>query len=71
MVMHESFYGVEVPDELRRVSERHQHHIGELVTTLRSAGLTEQLIEDAVDQLVASYRCQLLEAVKAIGARNA
>lgn len=69
--MHESFYGVEVPDELLRVSERHQQHIGELVVTLRSAGLTEQSIEEAVDQLVASYRSQLLEAVKAIGARHA
>lgn len=69
--MHKSFYGVEVPVELQRVSERHQQHIAELVTTLRSAGLTEHSIEDAVDRLVASYRSQLLEAVKSIGARSA
>ena len=69
--MTEGFYGVDVPDELQRVSERHRQHIADLAATLRSAGLTEQAIEDAVDQLVASYRCQLLAAVKAIGADNA
>lgn len=69
--MSDTFFGVEVPTQLREVSERHQIHIAELIAKLRSAGLHESSIEDAVDQLIANYRSHLIGAIKAIGASRA
>ena len=60
------FYGFQLPDELREVATRHQQHVADLVSKLRSSGMEDILIDQAVDQLVASYRAELLEAVKSL-----
>lgn len=62
-----SFYDFEIPKQLQEVAARHQQHVAELVTRLEQVGMDEELIERSVDQLIASYRSQLLEAVKALG----
>ena len=64
--MLDSFYDFEIPDELREVAKRHQQHVAELVSRLRSVGLDDQVIELSVDQLIASYRAELVEAVKTL-----
>lgn len=64
-------YGIEIPPELRDLTQRHQTHIGELVTQLRTVGLDDAAIEAAVDQLIGTYRGQLIDAVKAIGGHGA
>ena len=64
--MLDSLYGFQIPDELRDVASRHQLHVAELISKLRSVGLDDHLIERSVDQLVASYRAELLRAVKAL-----
>ena len=69
--MPELFYGMEVPDQLRELAERHQNHIAELVGKLRTVGMDDHAIEAAVDQLIENYRDQLVTAVKAIGATHA
>jgi hypothetical protein len=61
-----SIYEFPIPEELQAVASRHQQHVAELVTKLRSAGLADFLIERSVDQLIASYRVELLGAVKAL-----
>ena len=65
--MLDKFYDFPVPEELIEVAARHQQHVAELVSKLQSIGMDENLIERSVDQLIASYRVQLLEAVKALG----
>jgi lipase chaperone LimK len=60
-------YDFDIPDELKEVAARHQQHIAELVFSLRSAGMDDHLIERSVDQLIGSYKAQLLEAIKALG----
>ena len=62
-----SFYDFHIPEQLREVASRHQEHVAELVAKLKNCGMDEDLIERSVDQLIASYRSQLLEAVKALG----
>jgi hypothetical protein len=64
--MLDSFYDVEVPIELRDLATRHQQHVAALISKLRSVGLDDQMIERSVDQLIASYRAELLRAVKAL-----
>jgi len=67
----DTFYGVDVPLQLREISERHQRHISDLVTQLRDVGMDEKSIVNAVDRLIDSYRTQLLSAVQAIGGSHA
>lgn len=69
--MTDPLYGIEVPPELRDLTLRHQTHIGELVTQLRTVGLDDAAIEAAVDQLIGTYRAQLIDAVKAMGGHGA
>lgn len=61
------YYDFPVPDELREVALRHQQHVAELISKLRMVGMDNHLIEQSVDQLIASYRAQLLQAVRAVG----
>jgi uncharacterized membrane-anchored protein len=65
------FYGMEIPDQLRELAERHQTHIAELVGKLRTVGMDDHAIEAAVDQLIENYRTQLISAVKVIGGPHA
>lgn len=60
----------DMPDELRGVAKRHQQHIGELVSKLESLGINDETIERSVDQLIQSYRAELLEAIKALKVRD-
>lgn len=63
----QDFYGIDVPDRFREVAGRHQRHLAELVEKLRSAGMDSGLIERSVDQLIASFRSELLKAIKGMG----
>lgn len=64
--MMDEIYNFRIPSELKEVASRHQQHVAELVAKLRSAGMHDDLVERSIDQLIASYRAQLLEAVKAL-----
>ncbi len=61
----ETLYGIEVPQHLCALTERHTQHLAELIAMLRTVGMDETAIEEAVDQLIADYRVQLLDAVRA------
>lgn len=65
--MMDELEGVDLPPSLRALALRHQRNIAELVGRLRDVGLDEATIEAAVDQLVESYRSQLVDTVKALG----
>ncbi len=64
-------YGIEIPRELRDLADRHQGHIADLIERLRTVGLDDSAIESAVDQLMGTYRSQLVDAVKAVGGARA
>ncbi len=56
----------EIPEELYHLAEHHKQHLTELITMLRTVGMDEAAIEEAVDRLIADYRIQLLGAAKAL-----
>ncbi len=64
--MVETLYGIDVPQELCDLAERHKQHLAELITMLRTVGMSEESIEKAVDQLISDYRVQLLDAAKTL-----
>ncbi len=57
----------ELPDELRSAVQRHQKNIANLVVRLRSVGMTEALIKRSTDQLLESYRPELVRAIGTLG----
>jgi hypothetical protein len=65
--MSSSLYGLPIPEVLQDVAARHQQHILELVWQLKSVGMDARQIEASVDQLIASYRAELHDAVKEMG----
>lgn len=65
--MADSLYGMDIPEGLRGLASRHQANLAELAARMRTFGLDEPAIEAAVDELIAVYRNQLIEAVKALG----
>lgn len=68
--MIETLSDFDVPEQLLELVDRHKQHLIELVTKLRTVGIDEIAIEETVDQLIANYRVQLLEAAKALRAAS-
>jgi len=64
--MLDSFYEIAIPDELRGVATRHQQHVTQLISSLRSFGVDDQIIERSVDELIGSYRVELVTAIKTL-----
>lgn len=65
-------YDCEMPEQLRAVALRHEQHITKLVVQLRSLGMEEEVIQRSVDELISSYRGELVDAIKALaGCRHA
>lgn len=58
-------YDIDIPEPLRAVAARHEQHITKLIVQLRSFGMEEDAIQRSVDELIESYRGELVEAIKA------
>jgi hypothetical protein len=58
------FHDLQIPLELQASLERHHQHRAQLVTSLRSAGVDEAQIEKSVAVIIASYKAQLIQAMK-------
>lgn len=69
--MEHAYQGITIPPELRELTDRHHRNIGVLIEQLRTVGLDHDAIEEAVDQLMITYRTQLVHAVKAVGGNYA
>ena len=54
----------ELPAELEDSLQRHRRELKRLVAALRSAGVSEQMIEESVSVMIASYRDELILALK-------
>ncbi len=57
---------LDIPTELHASVMRHQAHLGQLVTSLRAAGLQEDMVETSVRGLVDSYAQELTAAIRAM-----
>lgn len=68
--MIESLSSVAVPQEFQELVERHHQHVADVIARLRTIGLDGSSIEGAVDQLMARFRANLLDAIQAIGGRH-
>ena len=60
------FDGLAIPAELEDSLQRHRENLARLVVTLRSAGLSEEQIEESVSVIVASYKSELLRTIKSM-----
>jgi len=60
------FADMQVPEALQASLQRHRENLARLVRNLQSAGISEEQIEASVTVLVASYRDELLRAVKSM-----
>jgi hypothetical protein len=58
------FHDLEIPVELEESLQRHREHLARLVVTLRSAGVDDAQIEESVSVIVASYKDELVRAMK-------
>jgi hypothetical protein len=61
------FYETMVADELREVATRYQQQSAELVLELRHDGTSDQLVQQTLDRLTASYEAQILDALRGVG----
>ena len=58
------FADLEVPEVLQASLERHRANLFRLIQDLQSAGVSEEQIETSVTVIVASYRDELVRAMK-------
>jgi hypothetical protein len=60
------FASLEVPPELEESLARHRRHLAELVRAMKTAGVSEDHIEESVSELIASYKTELLAAIRSM-----
>jgi dihydroxyacid dehydratase/phosphogluconate dehydratase len=60
------FDGLDVPDALQESLDRHRGNLAKLISTLHSAGVSDDQIEFSVSTIVFSYKQELLRAIKAM-----
>ena len=58
------FRDLEIPPELEESLQRHRENLARLVMSLRSAGVKDAQIEESVSVIVASYKDELIGAMK-------
>jgi hypothetical protein len=62
----DTFHDVEIPPELEESLHRHRENLSRLIISLRSAGISEAQIEESVSVIVASYKDELMQALKTL-----
>jgi hypothetical protein len=60
------FADMEIPPELEASLQRHREHLSRLVHTMRQAGISQEQIEDSVSVIIASYKDELIHAMKSL-----
>jgi hypothetical protein len=61
------FYQTVVAEELRELARRHQKQVVELAFELRHGDMDDQLLQQSIDRLTASYEAQIVQALRAVG----
>ncbi len=60
----DAFADLEVPPPLDESIARHRRHVAELVRTMKTAGVSDEQIEESVSVLIAAYKAELIEAIR-------
>ncbi len=60
------FAEIQVPEALQESLQRHRSNLATLIRSLEAVGLTDAQIESNVSVIVASYKEELLRAIKAM-----
>ncbi|MEO6923740.1 MAG: hypothetical protein ABI142_07945 [Bryocella sp.] len=60
------FANLEIPPQLEASIARHRQHLGELVHTMKTAGISHEQIEESVSVLIESYKAELLTAIRSM-----
>lgn len=60
----DAFADLEIPEPLQESMARHRENLFRLVSNMQSAGMSEDQIEASVSVIVASYKEELLRAIK-------
>ena len=55
---------IQIPEPLQESMQRHRENLVKLVANLQSVGVSEPQIEASVSVIVASYKEELLRAIK-------
>jgi hypothetical protein len=62
----DAYQGLDIPVELEESLRRHREHLARLVLSLRSAGFSREQIEESVSAIIASYKTELMAALRRI-----
>jgi hypothetical protein len=62
----DAYQGLDIPVELEESLRRHREHLARLVLSLRSAGFSRVQIEESVSAIIASYKTELMAALRRI-----
>ena len=60
------FADLEIPEALQASLERHRRNLAGLIANLQSAGISDEQIEASVTVIVASYKEELLRAIRLV-----
>jgi hypothetical protein len=63
-VQPDAFQELEIPFELEETFRRHREHLAHLVVSLQAAGVHSAQIEQSITVIVASYKAELIDAMK-------
>ena len=61
---------LDIPDSLQGAVASHQANVAKLVDQLRSVGMSDVAIEDAVGRIVDDYKSELFLVIKALRDNN-
>lgn len=60
------FQGFEIPPQLEENLKRHRENLESLIRSLQMVGISEAQIEESVSVIVASYKEELMQTIKAL-----
>jgi hypothetical protein len=60
------FADLDVPPQLEESLARHRMHLADLIRTMKTAGVSEERIEESISELIASYKAELLAAIRSM-----
>lgn len=60
------FVDLNVPPQLEESLARHRMHLAELIRAMKTAGVSADHIEESISELIASYKGELLAAIRSM-----
>lgn len=61
----------DLPPQIEAINQRHLTALYRLVTTMRAAGIDDEVVRGSVREIVSSYESELVDALTRLGAEGA